>query len=89
METLDFLQTWSVEDFKAQRNVKSIEIKRNESTGKCFFSYGTGLSGAVSAKFEQEGIKDPVISEVSSPETGNVFLLLHARGEGATLLATL
>ncbi len=88
MENLNFLKSWSVEAFKAEKDVKTIDILRNETTGKCFFSYGVGLNGAVSSKFEKEGIKDPVISEVSSPNTGEVFLLLHAHGEGATLMAS-
>lgn len=89
MEKLDFLQSWSIEEFKAMKNAKKIEIKRNETTMKCFFTYGGGLNGAVSTRIENGVCANPVISEVCSPDTGDVFLLLHQQGEGATLLNTL
>lgn len=40
MEKLHFVETLSVEDFKAQHNVEKIEVKQNPRTGKCFFVYG-------------------------------------------------
>ena len=78
---LKFLKTMSVAEFKAQHNVEKIEVKRNEHTGKCFFVYGFDTGGELTI---------PVISEVCSAETGDIFLLLHQKGEGgATTLATL
>lgn len=86
---LKFLKTVSVTDFKAQHNVEKIEVKRNEHTGKCFFVYGFE-TGACSKKVETGDLTTPVISEVCSADTGDVFFLLHQRGEGGTtILATL
>lgn len=86
---LKFLKTMSVAEFKAQHNVEKIEVKRNEHTGKCFFVYGFE-TGACSRKVETGELTIPVISEVCSAETGDIFLLLHQKGEGgATTLATL
>lgn len=69
--------------------VESMEIKKNPQTGKCFFVYGFE-TGAVSKRFENGGISQPVISEVLSAETGEMFYMLHERGEGgAATLATL
>ena len=86
---LKFLKTMSVAEFKAQHNVEKIEVKRNEHTGKCFFVYGFE-TGACSKKVETGELTIPVISEVCSAETGDIFLLLHQKGEGgATTLATL
>ena len=86
---LKFLKTMSVAEFKAQHNVEKIEVKRNEHTGKCFFVYGFE-TGACSRKVESGELTIPVISEVCSAETGDIFLLLHQKGEGgATTLVTL
>lgn len=78
----------SVADFKAQQDVDKIEVKRNENTGKCFFVYGFE-TGACSKKVDTGELTDPVISEVSSVDTGETFFLLHQQGEGATTIATL
>ncbi len=85
---LKFVKTMSVADFKAQHQVEKIEVKRNEHTGKCFFVYGFE-TGACSKKVETGELTLPVISEVCSTETGDVFFLLHQKGEGATTLAIL
>ena len=37
MEKLKFLETVTVNEFKAQKGVIKIEIKQNPHTGKCFF----------------------------------------------------
>lgn len=77
---LKFLKTMSVAEFKAQHNVEKIEVKRNEHTGKCFFVYGFE-TGACSRKVETGELTIPVISEVCSAETGDIFLLLHQKGK--------
>ena len=50
MEKLKFLETVTVNEFKAQKGVNKIEIKQNPHTGKCFFVYGCE-TGAVSERF--------------------------------------
>ena len=58
-------------------------------TGKCFFVYGFE-TGAVSEKFINGEISNPVISQVCSPDTGDMFYMLHQKGDGgAPTLATL
>ncbi len=89
MDNLKFVETLSVAEFKAQKNVQKIEVKQNPQTGKCFFVYGM-QTGAVSDKFLSGGITCPVISQVCSPETGDMFYMLHQKGDGgAPVLATL
>lgn len=80
----------SINDFKSKFGVDQIDVKRNESTGKHFFVYGFE-TGAVSRRVESGGLTVPVISEVCSPDTGDMFYLLHQKGEGggAVTLATL
>ena len=86
---LKFLKTMSVTDFKAKQGVEKIEVKINKHTGKCFFVYGFE-TGACSKKVETGELTTPVISEVCSAETGDLFFLLHQQGEGeATTLAIL
>lgn len=84
MERLKFLATMTVAEFKALKGVKNIEVKHNSNTGKCFFVYGFE-TGAVSGKFTNGEITDPVISEVCSPSTGDMFYMLHQRGEGGCM----
>lgn len=90
MDALKFLQTWSITDFKNNQRVQEIEIKRNESTGKCFFTYGVE-TGACSKKVAVGEVTMPVISQVCVPMSGEMFFLLHQKGEsmGATTLAKL
>lgn len=89
MEKLKFIETLSVAEFKAQQGVEKLEVKQNPQTGKCFFVYGL-QTGAVSDKFLKGGITNPVISQVCSPETGDMFYMLHQKGDGgATVLAVL
>lgn len=89
MEKIKFIETFSVAEFKAQKGINKIEVKQNHKTGKCFFTYGFEV-GAVSEKFIKGGISQPVISQVCVPETGDMFYLLHQKGEGgAPVLATL
>ena len=89
MENLKFLNTQSVAQFKADVQTDEIKVLRNEQTGKCFFSYGCG-TGAVTSKYPESPLNNPVVSEVASTETGETFYLLHNEGEGgATKLETL
>ena len=83
-KNLIFNDTLTVEQFKADQRVNKLEVKRNPSTGKLFFTYGA-KTGAVSLK----GIPThPMVSNVTTPE-GNSFWLLHEEGQGgAPTLAT-
>ena len=89
MDSLKFIETMSVADFKAKMGVEKIDVKQNLNTGKCFFVYGCE-TGAVSEKFLKGDITKPVISQVCSHETGDIFYMLHQQGDGeAPILATL
>lgn len=89
MEKLKFLETMTVEEFKSKMGVNKIEVKQNPYTGKCFFVYGIE-TGAVSEKFINGEITNPVISQVCSPDTGDMFYMLHQKRDGgAPTLATL
>ena len=89
MEKLKFLETMTVEEFKSKMSVNKIEVKQNPYTGKCFFVYGCE-TGAVSENFIHGEITNPVISQVCSPDTGDMFYMLHQKGDnGAPTLATL
>lgn len=86
---LKFLQTWSVDDFKRTQQVDKIEIKRNDATGKFFFVYGFE-SGPCTHKVATGELTQPVVSKVCSANTGDMFMMLHQRGEGgAQTVATL
>ena len=89
MDSLKFIETMSVADFKTKMGVERIDVKQNPNTGKCFFVYGCE-TGAVSERILKGDITKPVISQVCSPDTGDIFYMLHQQGDGgAPTLATL
>lgn len=74
---LTFLDTLTVEQFKAEKRVDIIFVKENPKTGKLFFTYGA-KTGAVAAK----GVPThPMISLVKGND-GEQFFLLHEEGHG-------
>ena len=86
MQNLEFLKTVSVVEFKAATGASKIDILKNDATGKCFFSYGSGKMGAVSSKYPEKALTEPVVSQVKAPDTGEVFLLLHNKHEGGAMV---
>ena len=76
---LKFIETWEVSQFKAQQGVE--KVKKNPHTGKIFFVYGCDV-GPCSRKVEEGQLTDPVVSQVCNAETGELFMMLHQRGEG-------
>lgn len=79
MKNLNFLQTLTIEQFKAKHNVSRIDVKRNPNSGKLFMTFGS-QTGAVASKGIPAANK-AVISEVSTPE-GECFWMLHEEGNG-------
>lgn len=91
---LNFIQTQTIEQFKASNHVAVIRVKKNPNNNKLFFTYGASV-GAVSHK----GIPtNPMISAVCptgetpdmehiGQEGCNTFYLLHNEGEGAVTVA--
>jgi len=83
MNNLQFIETLTVEQFKAEKNVSTIKVKQNPKNGKLFFTYGSE-TGAVSSK----GVPtEPMISKVVGDDNKE-FYLLHNEGNGAPVVAT-
>lgn len=79
---LEFLDTLTVEQFKAEKRVDKIQVKKNPNTGKLFFTFGA-KTGAVA----QKGVPThPMISHVKGDPTpenpSGEFYLLHEEGQG-------
>lgn len=75
---LNFIETLTIEQFKARTLVSEVKVLHNKATDKLFFSYGA-KTGAVSAK----GIPTkPMVSYVQPEDGGEPFWLLHNEGEG-------
>ena len=83
-KNLHFIETFTVEQFKAAQRVDKLQVKQNPKTNKLFFTFGS-KTGAVAVK----GIPThPMVSEVEAPD-GSSFYLLHEEGTGgAPVLAT-
>lgn len=76
-KNLEFIDTLTVEQFKAEKRVDKIQVKKNPNTGKLFFTFGA-KTGAVAAK----GVPShPMISLVKGND-GEQFYLLHEEGQG-------
>ena len=88
-KNLTFMETLTVEQFKAAMNVSRIDVKQNPKTNTIFFTYGA-KTGAVSSK----GIPEhPMLSYVKGEPTeknpSGEFWLLHEEGKGgAPVLAS-
>lgn len=76
-QNLTFLNTLTVEQFKDEKRVEKIQVKKNPHTGKLFFTFGA-KTGAVASK----GIPEhPMVSLVKGTD-GEEFYLLHNEGTG-------
>ena len=80
-KNLVFLAQMSVGAIKEANAGQPLKVLKNTASGKLFFSCGA-TTGAVSTSPLADVLAAPVISKVSSPDTGEEFLLLHKLGEG-------
>lgn len=88
METtsqLKFNERMTVEQFKSNKGTASLHIKRSPKTDKLFMTDAAGnVIGAVSEKSVDASNRDNlVVSNVTSPDSGETFFLLHPKGQGA------
>lgn len=79
MKELQFITTWTISQFKAIHHIEAIEIIKNPSTSKLFFSAGT-ITGAVSRNYKE----NTVISKVIGSE-GEEFFLIHKKASENTV----
>lgn len=87
-KNLQFLETLTVEQFKAKMLVSRIDVKQNPKNGNVFFSYGAQV-GAVSAKgIPQHPMFSRVKGEPTPENPSGEFWLLHEEGQGAPVLAS-
>jgi hypothetical protein len=73
-----FHATMTVAQFKSAKNTDTLQIIKNPNTGKLFMADDAGnVLGAVAPTYKDG---TPVVSEVSGDD-GNLFFLLHKKGE--------
>lgn len=88
-KNLEYIKTYTPEQFMHEKLVKKIDIKKAPETGKLFFTFGAE-TGAVSSK----GIPEhPMISYVKGEPTeknpSGEFYLMHEESQGgAEVIAT-
>ena len=86
--TLTFVSSQSIQQFKSDKMIDKIDVKRNkkaDGTTTLFISFAGG-TGAVSKSYDTS--KPKVISLVRDAD-GVEFYLLHNEGQGAETLETL
>lgn len=79
-KNLEFLNSWTVENFAKRQGTDMIEVLLNSKTNCLFFTYGPGKHDC--GKVTKAKITKPIISEVVDTVTGEQFFLLHNEGEG-------
>lgn len=83
---LEFMETVTIEQFKAAAKCALISVITSPKTGKHFMVNEAGASlGAVATKVAQEGPTKPlVISKVQDKDEQKPFFMLHFKGEGGS-----
>lgn len=96
MKPLEFLHSWTVEQFKAMKQTDVLEVKPSQTKqGTFFFTYGVNSDevGAVTSKLHPNDITKPVISlvkgEANEKNPSGEFYMLHQKGEGVPTIMTL
>jgi len=81
MNNLKFLRTIPVYLFKAEQGIDKLDILKNETSDKHFFAWEGG-KGAVSSKYPNEPLSEPMVSKVQVEDSDEEpFYLLHNKGE--------
>ena len=83
--TLTFVKSFSINQFKSEKQIEKIDIKKNPTTGKLFLSFA-GNTGAVALSYDSN--KPKLISLVRDAESVE-FYMLHNEGNGAETVETL
>lgn len=83
--TLTFVKSQSIAQFKSEKMIEKIDIKKNPTTNKLFLSFA-GNTGAVALSYDSS--KPKLISLVRDAE-GVEFYMLHNEGNGAETVETL
>lgn len=76
--SLTFIKTFTIEQFKANVNVEKLQVKKNPHTDKLFFTFGPSDTGAVGGNKIPER---PVVSLVKG-DSGEEFYMLHNENTG-------
>ena len=83
--TLTFVKSQSIAQFKSEKQVDLLPVKKNPTTGKLFLTW-IGGQGAVAKSYDSS--KPKLISLVRDAE-GVEFYMLHNEGNGAESVETL
>ena len=78
-----FVETFTIEQFKAEVGTSTIELIKSPKTGSYFIADAAGNSvAAVSKKITQASdLTEPVVSNVIG-DNGDEFYLMHNKGTG-------
>ena len=89
MAQLTFIETLTVEQFKAKTLVDKLCVKKNPRTDKLFFTYGAKTGAVAIEGIPQNPMVSAVCPEGETPDMEhigqrgcNTFYLLHKEGQG-------
>jgi hypothetical protein len=86
---LEFVRTLTIEQFKGEKQINELRVKRSQKTNGLFLSWvGQGSEKGFVGGGSLERLTQPVISKVKDPESGETFWLLHNEGNGGITEAT-
>ena len=83
--TLTFVSSQSIAQFKSEKMIDILPVKKNPTTGKLFLSFA-GNTGAVALSYDSS--KPKLISLVRDAD-GVEFYMLHNEGKGVETIETL
>jgi len=78
MNNLIFGQAQTIAQLKVEQGVTTLTISKRENSEKRYFTCGA-VRGPVATNFDSS--KTTIISECTSPDTGDIFKMLHNRVE--------
>lgn len=85
METknnLQFLDTFTIEQFKAEKLVDKIQVKKSPKTGGLFFTFGAKVGAVARAGVPAHPMISFVKGDPTPENPSGQFYLLHEEGQG-------
>ena len=88
MTELSFVATYSIAEFKELYNVAKIDIIKNPTTEKLFFTANTGIGTTIRGAVSMDYKENTSISKVIGSENEE-FYLIHKRGSVENIVESL
>ena len=79
---LEFLKTYTVEQFKHFMRVDKLQVKKNPSNGNLFFTFGAEVGAVAKKGVPAHPMSSHVKGDPTPENPSGEFFLLHEEGQG-------